>query len=92
MALALRTIRRAQDKAQRRFASLRNSTIAHRDPDAIKQYRDIIEIEGLEVTKIAAEFYEGTHGFMEVLPRLMTYLGSLPSIVQQLAKKYDSQP
>ena len=56
---AMRAIRKSQSRAQRQFAYLRNATIAHRDPDAIRQYRDIVEIDGLEVTKVSAEFYEG---------------------------------
>lgn len=81
---AMRTIRKAQSKAQRHFAYLRNSTIAHRDPDAIRQYRDIIEIDGLAVAKIAVEFYEGTHRFMAVLPLLVSHLGTWPGMIAQL--------
>lgn len=84
---AMRTIRKAQARAQRQFAYLRNSTIAHRDPDAIRQYRDIVAIDGYEVTKIAAEFYEGTEKFMNVLPLLLTYLSTWPGLIgQQVAQ------
>lgn len=81
---AMRTIRKAQSRAQRQFASLRNSTIAHRDPDAIQQYRDIIDIDGLEITKIAAEFYAGTSKFIEMLPRLVTHLSTWQGVIGQL--------
>ena len=81
---AMRAIRKAQSRAQRQFAYLRNSTIAHRDPDAIRQYRDITEIDGLEVTKVAAEFYSGTRMFMDVLPLLLSHLSTLPGMVGQL--------
>lgn len=82
---AMRAIRKAQARAQRQFAYLRNSTIAHRDPDAIRQYSDIVAIDGYEVTKIAAEFYEGTEKFMSVLPLLLTYLSTWPGLMGQLA-------
>lgn len=85
VAEAMRTIRRAQDKAQRQFANLRNSTIAHRDSDAIKQYRDITDIDSLEVTKIATVFYEGTHHFMDVMPKLLTHLVTFSSMLKQLS-------
>lgn len=81
---ALRTIRKAQSKAQRQFAYLRNSTIAHRDPDAIRQYRDIVEIDGLLVTQVAADFYAGTSKFIEVIPRLLAYLSTLKGLLNQL--------
>lgn len=86
---AMRIIRKAQSNAQRQFAYLRNSTIAHRDRDAIRQYRDIVDIDGLEVTKIAAEFYEGTSRFMEVLPLLISHLGTWPGMLNQLKAQTD---
>lgn len=81
---AMRAIRKSQANAQRKFAYLRNSTIAHRDPDAIRQYRDITEIDGLEVVQIAAEFYSGTSMFMDVLPSLLAHLGTTSGIISQL--------
>lgn len=81
---AMRVIRKAQSRAQRQFAYLRNSTIAHRDPDAIRQYRDIVEIDGLEVTKIAADFYGGTSKFIEMIPRLLTQLSTWQGMIGQL--------
>ncbi|WP_157374667.1 hypothetical protein [Burkholderia ubonensis] len=82
---AMRAIRKAQSRAQRQFTHLRNSTIAHRDPDAIRQYRDIVAIDGLEVTKIATEFYAGTSQFIDVLPRVIIHLSTVPGMINQLA-------
>jgi hypothetical protein len=82
---AMRTIRKAQSSAQRQFAALRNSTIAHRNTDAIRQYRDIVSIEGLDVVQVAAEFYKGTHLFLEVLPKVISYLGTWPALIAQLS-------
>lgn len=81
---AMRDIRKAQARAQRQFAYPRNSTIAHRDADAIRQYRDIIEIDEKEVTRVAADFYSGTSKFIAVIPRLLAQLSSWQGIVHQL--------
>jgi hypothetical protein len=81
---AMRTIRKAQLHAQRQFAYLRNATIAHRDSDAIRQYRDIVGIDELEVSKVAAEFYAGTSSFMKVLPLLLSHLSTWPGMIGQL--------
>lgn len=67
MTKAKRSIRRAQSRAQKLFADLRNSTIAHGDPDALRQFRDIVALVGLEVTTIAGEFYAGPQKFIETL-------------------------
>jgi hypothetical protein len=82
---AMRTIRKAQSRAQRQFTHLRNSTIAHRDPDAIRQYSDIISIDGLEIAKVATEFYAGTSKFIDILPRVIIHLSTVPGMINQLA-------
>jgi hypothetical protein len=81
---ALRIIRAAQQKAQKQFASLRHSTIAHRDADAVTQYRKITELDSLAIVQTAAEFYSGTHAFMTVMPRLITHVGGISGVVAQL--------
>ena len=85
VASSLRTVRKAQEKAQRKFAFLRNSTIAHRDADAVLQHRAITELDSVEVVKIAAEFYEGTHAFMGVLPELLKLVGTIPGLLNQMS-------
>lgn len=74
----------AQSRAQRKFSQLRNSTIAHRDRDAIRQYRDIVAIDGREVTRIAADFYLGTDKFLEILPKLLEHSATWPGMLEQL--------
>lgn len=85
VAEAMREIRKAQARAQRQFAYLRNSTIAHRDPDAIRQHRDIIEIDGLEVAKVVADVYAGTSKFIAMIPRLLAQLSTLQGMIGQLS-------
>lgn len=84
LAAALRMVRTAQQKAQRQFADLRNSTIAHRDADAISQYRSISEIDGVTVLQTAAEFYAGTHAFMDVMPKVLSHVGGMSGLISQL--------
>lgn len=81
---ALRSVRGAQQKAQKRFAFLRNATIAHRDPDALLQYRSITQIDEIEVLRIASEFYDGTRLFLEVLPSLVLQVGASPGLLNQI--------
>jgi hypothetical protein len=92
---AMRTVRKAQTRAQRLFAYLRNSTIAHRDADALRQYRDITEIDSLEVTKVAVDFYAGTNKFIEMIPKLLaqmtTWQGMIGQMVAQKARNEASK-
>ena len=87
VASALRLVRVAQQKAQRQFASLRHSTIAHRDADAVSQYRKIAELDSLAIVQTAAEFYAGTHAFMAVMPRLIEHVGGIRGVIAQLVSQ-----
>lgn len=81
---ALRLVRAAQQRAQKEFAFLRNATIAHRDADALLQYRSITQINELEVIRAASEFYDATHLFLQVLPKLLLQASTLPGLLNQL--------
>lgn len=82
--LAIRAVRKAQQKAQKEFAFLRNATIAHRDPDAVVQYRSIAEIDEMEVCRIAGDFYQASHLFLNIIPELLIRVGTMPGLMSQL--------
>lgn len=84
LAGAMRTIRAAQQKAQKQFEHLRHSTIAHRDSDAILQYRSIKQIDGLKVVRTSVEFYKGVHAFMAVMPKVLSHVSSTHGVIAQL--------
>jgi hypothetical protein len=81
---ALRNVRQAQQKAQKQFAFLRNATIAHRDPDAVLQFRSIVGLNEREVVRIGIEFYEGAQLFISALPEVLAEVGSMRGLFRQL--------
>jgi hypothetical protein len=85
VALCLRSVRNAQQKAQKQFLNLRNSTIAHRDPDALRQYRAITRLDEVAVIQIASDFYAGTHAFIKLLPSVIQHVGGIPGLLSQLS-------
>ncbi|MGE0809458.1 MAG: hypothetical protein AB7N69_02435 [Immundisolibacter sp.] len=84
---SLRTLRRVQKKAESDFEFLRNATIAHRDPDALTQYRSILQIDEMKVLNLAAEFSTAATAFITLLPNLFLQSGTLPSIVNQFSQR-----
>lgn len=79
----LRALRKAQEKAAKQYAVIRNAAIAHRDADALRQC-DLIE--GLDVMKTletASEFYRAAERFTSVLIRLLTETTSFTSLLGQ---------
>lgn len=84
---ALRAVRKVQKKAESDFEFLRNATIAHRDPDALAQYRAIMEIDEMKVLNLAAEFYAAADAFITLLPKIILHSGTLASGAAQFSKR-----
>ena len=82
--IALRKIRKAQKHAKKQLGFLRNATIAHRDPDALLQYRSIRNLDEKMVLRLSTEFYEGGEMFMNIVPKLILETGSLQSLFKQV--------
>jgi hypothetical protein len=80
---SLRLLREIQQKATGKFASIRNAAIAHRDRNALIQYRAIRDLNVKEVMDIAIEFYDEVGTFISVLARLMVVGNTLPSHLRQ---------
>ena len=84
---ALRSIRREQRRARREFNYLRNLTIAHRDPDALSQYRAIRNINSTKVLSLASNFYDAADSFVGLLARILRLSSSPNSLFLQLLSK-----
>src|SRR4029079_12243473 len=80
---ALRLLRNVQRKANRQFHHVRNKAIAHRDPDALVQYRAIRDLRVSEVMEVAVEFFDAVNVFINVHTRLMMASNTLQSYLNQ---------
>jgi hypothetical protein len=80
---ALRGLRVIQRKANKKFVFIRNAAIAHRDPNALVQYRAIRELKVDEVMEIGMEFFAAVENFVGVLTRLMIAGNTMPSFLKQ---------
>jgi hypothetical protein len=87
MSLALRAMNKAQTKAKKLLSTIRNSTIAHRDADALLQYRTIVGLDTVEVLKILGIFYESIDMFNKALPKLMLASSHPMALIKQYGKK-----
>src|SRR5258708_31820080 len=80
---ALRALRIIQRKATKEFVFIRNAAIAHRDPNALVQYRAIRDLKVDEVMAIGMEFFGAVENFIGALTRLMHAGNTLPSFLKQ---------
>jgi hypothetical protein len=84
---ALRAVRMVQRKAQKEFAFLRNATIAHRDPDALAQFRAITTLDVMKVLALAGEFYAAANAFVNLMPKFILQAATLPSLLAQYSAR-----
>jgi len=87
MSLSLRSMNKAQTKAKKLLSKIRNSTIAHRDADALLQYRTITRLDVKEALNILATFYESIDLFTEALSKLMLESSQPMALIKQYRKK-----
>jgi hypothetical protein len=80
---SLRNLRGVREKAEKRFSAIRNTAIAHRDPNAMAQYRAIRDLKVNDVWQVAAEFFAAIQSFMSVHSELMIASNNLVSYVNQ---------
>lgn len=91
---ALRDVRTVQTRARKEFSALRNATIAHRDPDALLQYRAIRNLKTETVFAISGDFYSAARRFIDVVPRLMLESSTFAALLRQyaLSGKLNTRP
>ena len=80
---ALRSMRVVQRKARQQFGVLRNTTIAHRDADALAQCKAIDELNVDDVFRVTTEFYNAAGLFTDVLPKLISEAGDMSGLLHQ---------
>jgi hypothetical protein len=88
---ALRKLRAIQEKATKQFSFIRNAAIAHRDPNALVQYRAIRDLNVEEVMKTAVEFYSAIGVFVSLLTKLMLAGSTLPAMLRQWTAATEGQ-
>lgn len=79
----LRELRKIRERATKKFSLVRNATIAHREPNALIQYRAIRDLNVQDVFDTAIDFFAEIETFMSVLTRLINAGNTLPSFLKQ---------
>jgi hypothetical protein len=80
---ALRSLRVIQRKANKKFSFIRNAAIAHRDPNALVQYRAIRDLNVDEVMALGIEFFTAIEKFVSVHTKLLQASNTLRSYARQ---------
>ena len=83
---SLAEIRAVKSTALEKLKPLRNATIAHRDADALFQYRTIRNLQSYEIMKLMGDFYDASNKFMQTFPKVITEGTSVENLLKQQIK------
>lgn len=91
MVASLRDVRKAQNYAKNVLSKARNATIAHRDPDALKQYRMIRDLDQKLVLQVAEDFYKASKKFNTAMSNVILLGGSMQGLFNQIVRTGTTQ-
>lgn len=80
---SLRDMRKAQQRADKIMSPIRNTAVAHRDPNALLQSETIETLDSKLILELTGAFYDASHRFMDVFPRLLAAGSSLRGLLKQ---------
>lgn len=84
---ALRDVRKVQQRARKELGFLRHATIAHRDPNALAQYRAIRNLDTGHVLGLAGDFYAAAGRFISCIPKLIRAANTIPALLLQMSAR-----
>ncbi|MEC5398289.1 hypothetical protein [Uliginosibacterium sp. H1] len=87
LGVALKNLATVHADAKSKLADIRNFTIAHRDADAMRQYRLIRDINELEVAAIAADFFAAVSPILPLLTELVRASSGMHHLLNQYVGK-----
>ncbi len=79
----LRGLRAVQGRVKKQFTVVRNTAIAHRDPNVLAQFRAIQDLDVMGVINVAGDFYFEVGRFVSVLTKIMGHNNNLSSFLRQ---------
>lgn len=89
--LALRQLRKSQKEAAKLLQNERNSVIAHRDPDALKQINVIENLDSKKVFEAAGLFYSSSNLFLAALPKVLQQASSVEGLFSYVLRSPKAQ-
>lgn len=84
---SLRAVGRIRDRIVKQFGDVRNHVIAHRDADALAQYRMLRRLNADDVLPLVVEFYDAVRMFIGALPEVIVAAGCTQTLFNQMLEK-----
>lgn len=87
LAKNLRYVRKIQSELRDEFFEIRNKTIAHRDADAMRQYRLIRNLDEMKVVERAGDYFKAAAPLIDDLIELTYMAGDMRHLMNQFVGK-----
>jgi hypothetical protein len=87
---ALRKVKSARQEVLNRMCDARNNTIAHRDPNAIRQYEIISDLEIMDFESELTIFYVALDQLLRAMTPALREMGSAKSLFHQIINQVSS--
>lgn len=81
---ALKQLKKSRKEIENQFSETRHNTIAHRDPDAMRQFEIISDLEVMKFAPALTKFYIASDMLLKAMVNAMLEMGSIESLFHQL--------
>jgi hypothetical protein len=82
---ALKQLRKARKEIENQFSETRHNAIAHRGPDAMRQFEIISDLEIMKFSLALTTFYIASDSLLKAMVNAMLEMGSMKSLFHQLS-------
>ncbi|MUK43698.1 hypothetical protein GNP61_19305 [Aliivibrio fischeri] len=87
---ALKDLKKARKSIESKFALVRHSTIAHREPNALAQYETIEHLDLMKLSKEISIFYIASNRLLKALVSSLLEMRTVPSMLHQIGSSKKS--
>jgi hypothetical protein len=81
---ALKELRKSRKEIENQLSETRHNTIAHRDPDAMRQFQIISDLEIMQFAPVLTKFYIASDKLLKAMVVAMLEMGTMKSLLHQI--------
>jgi hypothetical protein len=87
---ALKELRKSRKEIENQLSETRHNTIAHRDPDAMRQFKIISDLEIMQFAPVLTKFYIASDKLLKAMVVAMLEMGTMKSLLHQIGQSAKS--
>jgi len=84
---SLKELKQARKGVEKKLSETRHNTIAHRDADAMRQYKIISNLEVMDFTPVLTEFYAASDKLLKAMISALYEISTMKSLLHQIVNR-----